>query len=70
MEKDTDVNADNSGFRLSRISHPRASLWAMILLLVVFLGFGLAAQAYVPAIEPVAFEFTGLTAMGSDSTID
>ena len=43
------MNTRNSGFRLSRISYPRATLWAMILLMVVFLGFGLVAQAYVPA---------------------
>jgi len=41
----------NNSFRLSRISHPRATLWAMVLLALVFLFFGLAAQAYVPAIE-------------------
>ena len=48
------MNTRNSGFRLSRISYPRATLWAMILLTVVFLGFGLAAQAYVPAAGPAA----------------
>lgn len=37
--------------RLSRVSHPRASLWAMLLLVVVFLGFGVVAEA---CLEPEA----------------
>ncbi len=52
MDQETDVNTRNSSFRLSRISYPRATLWAMILLALVFLGFGLLAEAYVPAFEP------------------
>lgn len=31
--------------RLSRISHPRSTWFAMTLLVAVFLGFGLVAQA-------------------------
>lgn len=31
--------------RLSRVSHPRGSIWAMLLLIVVFLGFGVFAEA-------------------------
>ena len=46
------MNTRTSSFRLSRISYPRATLWAMILLALVFLGFGLLAEAYVPAVEP------------------
>ncbi len=38
-----------SDMRMSRLSHPRASLVAMILLAVVFLLFGMFASA---AIEP------------------
>ena len=38
-------------FRLSRISHPRASLWAMALLAVVFAAFGVWAEAAVPMLE-------------------
>ncbi len=38
-------------FRLSRISHPRASLWAMALLAVVFVAFGVWAEASVPMLE-------------------
>lgn len=37
--------------RLSRLSHPRATLVAMILLAVVFLLFGVFAQAMYPAPE-------------------
>ena len=51
-EQEANVYTRNSGFRLSRISYPRATLWAMILLTIVFLSFGLVAQAYVPALEP------------------
>jgi hypothetical protein len=37
--------------RLSRIAHPRGTLVAMILLTVVFLGFGMWAEAHhVPAV--------------------
>ncbi len=41
-------------FRLSRISHPRSNLWAMLLLVVVFLCFGLVAQAYVPSATTIS----------------
>lgn len=30
--------------RLSRISHPRGNLWAVILLITVFMSFGVVAQ--------------------------
>lgn len=33
--------------RISRVSHPRATIWAAILLVVVFLGFGVWAEAHV-----------------------
>ena len=51
MEQETQVITRNSSFRLSRISNPRATLWAMILLALVFLCFGLVAEAYVPEID-------------------
>ena len=35
--------------RLSRISHPRATGWAMALLVIVFLGFGIWVEATLPA---------------------
>ena len=34
-----------TSIRLSRISHPRSSFAAMLLLVVVFLGFGVVAEA-------------------------
>ena len=37
-----------NNIRMSRISHPRATLWAMLLLAVVFLGFGMWAEACLP----------------------
>jgi hypothetical protein len=37
--------------RLSRISHPRATFWAITLLIVVFVGFGIWAQASVPSLH-------------------
>ena len=35
----------NNHFRLSRIAHPRATFWAALLLVVVFLSFGVVAEA-------------------------
>ncbi len=40
------MNSHN--IRLSRISHPRSNLLAMLLLIVVFLGFGVVAEACIP----------------------
>ncbi len=37
--------------RLSRISYPRATWWAMLLLVAVFLLFGLWAEASLPAAQ-------------------
>lgn len=34
-----------NNIRLSRITHPRASMWAIALLVVVFVGFGVLAEA-------------------------
>lgn len=34
--------------RLSRITHPRATMWAALLLVIVFLGFGMVAEACQP----------------------
>ncbi len=38
----------SQNIRLSRISHPRSNLFAMLLLIVVFLGFGVVAEACMP----------------------
>ena len=62
MDQEEDVNTRNFSFRLSRISHPRATLWAMLLLALVFLCFGLVAEAYVPAGEPVDAGSAGFAA--------
>ncbi|XOV84511.1 MAG: hypothetical protein ACFHXK_05215 [bacterium] len=40
-----------NNIRLSRISHPRASIWAIALLILVFLGFGLWAEASLPDLQ-------------------
>ncbi len=45
------MSANN--IRMSRISHPRGTFWAMLLLTVVFLGFGVWAEACLP--ETTAF---------------
>ena len=49
--------------RLSRISYPRANMWAVILLITVFMSFGVLAQVCFPEIgsthadtAPVAME--------------
>jgi len=39
-----------NNIRLSRISHPRATFWAMALLVVVFIGFGVWAEAALPVV--------------------
>jgi len=41
-----------SEIRMSRLSHPRANLFAMLLLAVVFLLFGLVASAFEPGYSP------------------
>ncbi len=40
-----------NNIRLSRISHPRATFWAITLLIVVFIGFGIWAEASVPGLH-------------------
>ena len=37
-----------ANIRLSRVSHPRATLWAVALLIIVFVGFGVLAQTSIP----------------------
>lgn len=37
-----------NNIRLSRVSHPRATLWAIALLIIVFVGFGVLAQTSIP----------------------
>lgn len=50
--------------RMSRLSHPRATLVAMILLAAVFLLFGMFASAVEPACVPAP------TGMSSPASID
>ena len=40
-----------NNIRLSRISHPRATFWAMALLIIVFVGFGIWAEASLPGLQ-------------------
>ena len=40
------MNSQN--IRLSRIAYPRGTFWAMLLLVAVFLGFGVVAEACLP----------------------
>ncbi len=42
-----DESLSTHNIRMSRISHPRATLWAITLLVVVFLGFGVLAEAAI-----------------------
>ena len=48
-----------SEIRMSRLSHPRASLFAMLLLAGVFLLFGLIASALEPSYTPAPNTFEG-----------
>jgi hypothetical protein len=52
--------------RMSRLSHPRASLFAMILLAVVFLLFGLFASAVVPGYTPAPNTVNGAVSLIGD----
>jgi len=52
--------------RLSRLSHPRASLFAMILLAVVFLLFGLFASAMEPSYTPAPATLNGTVSLIGD----
>lgn len=52
--------------RLSRLSHPRASLFAMILLAVVFLLFGLFASAVEPSYSPAPNTLNGTVSLIGD----
>ena len=49
-----------SNIRLSRIGHPRATWWAVALLVVVFLGLGLWAEAYLPDVGSTAPQISEL----------
>ena len=37
-----------SNIRFSRISHPRATVWSLALLVIFFLGFGVWVEACTP----------------------
>ena len=52
--------------RLSRLSHPRASLVAMILLAVVFLMFGMIASAMEPSYTPAPNTINGAVSLIGD----
>ncbi len=47
-----------TNIRMSRITHPRGTLSATLLLIVVLLGLGVAAQAAIPAQHCVSAEQT------------
>lgn len=49
----------SNNIRLSRIYQPRATLWAMALLTIVFLGFGIWAEATLPALNASAVMLDG-----------
>ena len=50
-EKSMNAPSQAMNIRLSRISYPRATWWAMLLLVAVFLVFGLWAEAALPAAQ-------------------
>ena len=52
--------------RMSRLSHPRASLVAMILLATVFLLFGLFASAVEPSYTPAPNTLGGAASLIGD----
>lgn len=52
--------------RMSRLSHPRASLLAMILLAVVFLLFGMFASAVEPSYSPAPNTINGAVSLIGD----
>ena len=54
-----------NNIRLSRVSHPRATLWAVALLVIVFLGFGIWAEVSLPMTQTSAVELNSFAA-GSD----
>ena len=52
--------------RMSRLSHPRATLVAMVLLAAVFLLFGLFASAAEPSYTPAPNTLGGAASLISD----
>ena len=55
-----------SDMRLSRLSHPRASLVAIILLAAVFLMFGMFASAVEPGYSPAPNTINGAASLIGD----
>lgn len=55
-----------SDMRMSRLSHPRATILAMVLLAVVFLLFGLFASAVEPSYAPAPNTIDGAMARIGD----
>ncbi|MEM7099400.1 MAG: hypothetical protein AAF541_14145 [Pseudomonadota bacterium] len=51
----------NNNIRLSRISHPRASALAFILLIAVFVLFGIWAQLAYPEFTQPSASMTGVS---------
>ena len=56
--------------RLSRLSHPRATVMAMVLLAVVFLLFGMFANAVEPAYTPAPNTINGAMTLIGDWVLD
>ncbi|NKC01135.1 MAG: hypothetical protein GKR90_21930 [Pseudomonadales bacterium] len=54
--------------RLSRISHPRGSIWALLLIVIAFLGFGVVAEACLP--EATSASMQTSSSVQTVSTID
>ena len=59
LKEENNMNAPSQAMniRLSRISYPRATWWAMLLLVAVFLLFGLWAEASLPAAQTSATDW-------------
>jgi hypothetical protein len=76
-EKTVNTKATSIGYgptigdmRLSRLSHPRATLMAMVLLAVVFLLFGMFANAVEPAYTPAPNTINGAMTLIGDWVLD
>ena len=55
----------SNNLRLSRVSHPRATGWAVALLVVVFLAFGIWAEAAITAANSAPIVLDGAAEGGS-----
>ncbi len=68
--KNMDIGPTIGDMRLSRLSHPRASLMAMVLLAVVFLLFGLFASAAEASYAPAPNTVGGAMGLISDWVVN